>query len=226
MQPSPTRVALRHLRREADLTYTGPALEQGGTSINAPINRVVSLLDPYIKPGMKVLDYGAGKHARFADYFREKGAEVYAFDPHHSTGGTGWEPGSVVSKMPSGDKFDLAYSTYVLNVVPASIEDKIISKMNSLARKTLHVTRNRAIAADARKAIKDQKGKPFEFFMQHFVPVHPTAGAELEAGDVSPETIEEFARFGYATARGFQRIPMLETKGFSLANKEPKLYVG
>lgn len=59
-----------------DKYYTGKPLETGGTSTGfggSAAPALKALVGKIIKPGMKVLDYGAGKHARNADYLREKG---------------------------------------------------------------------------------------------------------------------------------------------------------
>ena len=208
------------------LTYQGPPLERGGTSINAPVNRIATLLSPFIQPGMRVLDYGAGRYARFADHFRLRGVEVYAYDPYHSSGGDGRGTGSVVSKLPSGEEFDLAYSVYVLNVVPDHIEDKILAEMMSFAPKTVHVTRGTSIKNFAKKALERGGGGTYDFYVNEFAPLHPTAAEELASGQVSDDTLWDFAHFGYATPRGFQRVPRTASKGYSARGKEPMMFVG
>lgn len=61
-----------------DKYYTGKPLESGGTSITggaAPALK--ALVGKVFKRGMKVLDYGAGKYARNADYLRGEGIDTY-----------------------------------------------------------------------------------------------------------------------------------------------------
>ena len=77
-----------------DKYYTGKPLESGGTSITggaAPALK--ALVGKVFKRGMKVLDYGAGKYARNADYLRGEGIDTFAFDPFNGNAeqSEGWE---------------------------------------------------------------------------------------------------------------------------------------
>jgi hypothetical protein len=210
-------------------TYDGPPLESGGTSIKgrgeAPAIR--RLMGKVIQPGMTVLDYGAGKYSRNADFIRASGARVYAFDPFNGVGSDGWEMGEVAMSLPpAGVKFDVGFTSFVLNVVPEYIEDKIIREVNQRSAKSIHITRNEDIFVMVSGALA--RGEKFvtSFFRDWFAPGDPIAQAELESGEFTEETVRRFCCYGVQTSRGFQRIPQLEHKGFSLSGtKSFNIYI-
>lgn len=196
--------------------YTGPPPEQGGTSIAGKVTKgVVQLFSSgKIQPGQLVLDYGAGKYARNADWLREQGVDVYAYDPYNATGGDGWEMGEVAAKVPSGTRFDVAFSAYVLNVVPEPVEDRILGEMKSLASKTFHITRNKDIFQMAKKSLEAGREPVTSFFLDEFATEEEALAWEM--GELTDETIMDFCLHGVTTSRGFQRIPLLEEKGGTL----------
>jgi hypothetical protein len=238
------KLALQHPDLQADLLpllkkaqcrrhYLGPPLESGGTSIRGKGDKaapaVRRLFGKLIQPGMKVLDYGAGKFARNADWLRERDVEVFASDPFNGKGSEGWAMGSVaVTPPPSNVKFDVGFTSFVLNVVPIYIEDDIIGLVRSRTKKSAHVTRNMDIFDMVKKALTRPGSVVLRFFEAEFAPGDPAAQAELETGEFTDETIHRFCCFGTATPQGFQRIPYLEDKGFSLMAKTTgfKIYVG
>ncbi len=198
-------------------TYKGDPLEKGGTSIQgqaAPAVRAL-LKNETIKPGMKVLDYGAGKYGRNANFLRENGVEVFAFDPYNGTDSDGWA--GVSRKPPTGQKFDLAMSVFVMNVVPEHTEDDIVVKMRRFAPRQIHITRNTDIYDSLKKALKRQDKVVGKFFVEEFA--DDEQKARYEKGELTDQDVMEFSHFGGQTSRGFQRIPTLDQKGFKLIRK-------
>jgi hypothetical protein len=131
--------------------------------------------------------------------------------------------GEVAGSLPSG-KFDVAFSAYVLNVVPEHIERQILNQVSGKASKQYHATRNLDIFDTVKKALL--RGDPLvsSFFLKEFA--SPEEAQALENGTLSDETILEFCHYGVQISRGFQRIPVLEEKGYSLIkrNRGWKLY--
>ena len=212
------------MRRSAR-RFEGPPPEKGGTSraggatkpLLDQINKLVS--SNVLIPGESILlDYGAGRYSRNADALRETGFAVYAYDPFNTTGGSGWETGSVTDALPA-DEFDFAFTCYVLNVVPDNIEDEILATTESLAPRTLHIVRNKDINTMLAGALqryidgKTDKNAALvgEFFVNEFA---DTAQLEqFEQTGVCKDTVAALAEHGAPTSRGFQRVPYLEDKG-------------
>lgn len=203
--------------------YEGPPLEEGKTSIKGAAAPAIQWLAKQgaFQPGMRVLDWGAGRMARNGDFLRGLGCEVYAYDPFHSTGGTGWEPGSVVSTKPPAQEFDAGFTCFVLNVVPENVEDEIIRDMSAYTTTLYHVVRNRDVYDMAYKALTGQIHNQFivDFFVNQFAD-----DEELEAWEndtIYEDTIEAFCQFGFESGKGrFQRIPSdLEEKGYRIVRE-------
>jgi len=213
--------------RAAKRRFEGPPPEKGGTSIKGgmvaalrgEINKLVKRGE--LVPGESViLDYGAGAYVRNADALREMGFDVYAYDPFNATGGTGWELGSVSDVLPD-EQFDFAFTSYVLNVVPDSVEDDILSTTESLAPLVLHITRNKDVSTMLAGALqryidgKTDKNATLvgNFFVDEFAT--STQLEEFEQHGVYEDTVRELAEYGVPTSKGFQRIPILEDKGYA-----------
>jgi len=206
--------------------YTGDPLETGGTSINSPVGASMAALAALLPPIDAcggVLDYGAGKYGRSSVYLRGLGYKVYAYDPFNGGSGGGWEGG--VSNVLPKDSFDVVFTSFVLNVVPCHIEDGILQKCNSVSSKQIHLTRNTDIYDTVKKNLLSGKSNLIsDFFLAEF------ASKEekdlFKAGVLDDATIMEFCYFGVQTSRGFQRIPVLEEKGYTLKKKTSgwKLY--
>lgn len=197
--------------------YDGEPLESGGTSIQGNAAPAIQKLfkKGVFKPGMKVLDYGAGKYARNADYLRNSGLTVYAFDPFNGTGANGWELGNVSSTLPPRGKFDAAFTCFVINVVPKKIEDVIIKDIGPLAKTIYHITRNKDVFDSVKKALSRKDKVVGAFFVSNFASNEEAQA--YEDGTLSDEVIMRFCKFGVQTSRGFQRIPFLdETAGHKL----------
>lgn len=201
--------------------YAGPPLERGGTSIPGKLAPALQWLlqRGMLQPGMTVLDYGAGKYARNADPLRRLGINVYAYDPFNGVKGADpWALGSVSKTAPSSRQhFDAAFTAFVLNVVPDNVEDEILDTVSALAPTTFHITRNMDIFDTAARALTKADDVVTRFFVEEYLPNAPReVQDEWEAGELSRETVYDFCVFGTATSRGFQRIPVLEEKGYDL----------
>ena len=196
-------------------TYAGPAIEKGGTAmkISQPAPGLVWLVDSgYWGSPATVLDYGAG-HGRNSNYLREMGVQVYSYDPFNGTHVDGWT--GVSNRLPN-QNFDLAFTSFVLNVVPKSEEETIIETIQSYCDLSFHITRNMDIAEMAVNALSKKDKLVWKFWQENFL-----ASRELPEDTIpTKELIIEFCEFGFQTSKGFQRIPMLEMDyGYSLIKR-------
>lgn len=195
-------------------TYRGQPLEEGGTSISTSTTPVLRdlFMSQDISDQTRVLDYGAGKSGRNARWLRARGVKVYAYDPYNGVDCDGWE--GVSNKLPD-EKFDVAFSSYVLNVVRDQDEDEIVQNMERYAPKCFHITRNQDVFDSIKKALERKDPTVTQFFEQ-----------EYGGGDLSDANVQNFCQFGAKTSKGFQRIPQLEHKGYNLikSGKNYKLY--
>ena len=188
--------------------YTGTPLESGGTSIQgkaAPAIR--SLVKAGAFDGAKtILDYGAGKYGRNAEFLREAGFKVFAYDPFNGKDPDGWK--GVANKLPTGKKFDVGFSCFVLNVVPKHIEKEIVSDIKTKCKKTMHVVRNMDIYVTTIKALERGDKLVTDFYINEYK-------GKGTPGHYDKNDIIEFCKFGVQTSKGFQRITDLE--GYTLA---------
>jgi hypothetical protein len=212
--------------KRARCVYTGPAPSSKETSIKANVSGFVrDKLQKFVQPGMRVLDWGAGKIARVSDLLRADGYEVYAYDPYNGSGQDGWSMGAVASVPPTGEKFDVAFTSFVLNVVKEDVEEKILAQVNPFARKVFHITRGRELMFQAMRALTKGDPKMVGFFRDYYGACDTDALARFDADGAAGLT--NFAAHGFITRYGFQRLPMLEDKGISLVQdtKAYKVYV-
>ena len=84
-----------------------------------PDSKLMGFIDKHYrseKSRVKVLDFGAG-HGRHTNALRGLGYTVYAYDPFNGEGNA--DPYTEISNKlpPKGEKFDLVFSAYVLNVM-------------------------------------------------------------------------------------------------------------
>ena len=189
--------------------YTGQPLETGGTSIPG---KAAPAIQKLYKQGMfdgdvTVLDYGAGKYGRNANFLRENGVNVYAYDPFNGTNVDGWT--GVSNKLPK-KKFDIGFTSYVLNVVPVNVEEQIIADISHKVKHQVHITRNKDITVSIKKALARGDSTVTSFFEKEF------GQSNVDPKEIDDETLEMFVHFGVQTSKGFQRIPELEDKGFKL----------
>lgn len=168
-------------------------------------------------PEFYVMDYGAGKHARHADFLRDiEGFKVFAFDKFKSTGGSGWEMGSVVSTLPRRKRFDFVFSAYMLNVVTEDIQDDaILPEMESLGSRVAHIVRD-DLEESVRKWLLNPDHITTEWFLNEFADDAEIEEYEETGGRISSETMENFLCFGFETSRGFQRKVDLSHMGYDL----------
>jgi hypothetical protein len=201
--------------------YTGEPLETGGTSIAGDVAPPIRDLfkKGVIKQGDTILDYGAGKYGRNANWLREQGCNVFAFDPYNGKTSDGWEGVSSQKpkNVPHSLKFDIVFSAYVLNVVPEHVESGILQDIKRYKgdAKEFHITRNKDIFDSVKNALARGEKTVTNFFKRHFME-QDEATASVTIDDLSDDLIREFCCFGVQTSRGFQRIPFLESKGFKL----------
>lgn len=214
----------RALKREAKRRYEGPPREQGGTSIpGGAVKPLMQTIQGLISRGVltpgesKIADIGAGAFSRNADALRAMGFDCYAYDPFNGTDPDGW---TGVSPDPPQGQFDPAFTSYVLNVVPEHVEDEIIQHAEQLAPMVIHVTRNRDVRDMITDAIyrymdgsTDKNAQLVgEFFLGEFA--DQEAIEAFDAGELYEEDMQELAEYGVPTSKGFQRIPVLDNKGY------------
>lgn len=194
--------------------YDGPPLETGETAQHfSNASPGVSNLIQKLKDKGTVLDFGAG-HGRNSRYLRELGFECYGYDPFNGEDSDGW---TGVSRNLPEHKFDAAFTSYVLNVVPFYTQMEILRGIEHLADYKFHVVRNLDVLATLKTA------KNTEIFQEY-------ARKEFEGRQM---TDMEIAIYGFLTRVkgkvGFQRIledgPMLDA-GYTLIRKASgfKLY--
>jgi hypothetical protein len=196
--------------------YTGEPLESGGTSISGKAAPAIRKL---IKQGVfdnkTVLDYGAGKYGRNANFLRENGIEVYAYDPFNGTNVDGWI--GVSNKRPNR-KFDIGLTSYVLNVVPEHTEDEILLYLSNKTKHQIHITRNKDITVTVKSALQRGDNTITSFFKNEY-------NSDINPKDIDDEMLNKFVIFGVQTSKGFQRIPELENKGFKLIQSKSQYKV-
>lgn len=201
--------------------YTGKPLESGGTSIassgenrEAPAVRQM-IKSGIIKEGMKIMDYGSGKFGRNANYLREQGFQVYAYDPFNGvTQNEGW--GNTATTYPRNMKFDLVFTSFVLNVVPYNIEKNILQQTKSIGNKVAHIVRDMDIVVTVTKALNSTNANPSKnFFMNEYAVDDEELQEKLTSGTLSKDDIIDFCIYGVQTSRGFQRLVFLEENGYN-----------
>lgn len=198
--------------------YTGKPLEVGGTSTNfssaAPgLKLLVSRGN--IKTTDTVIDYGAGKYGRNARYLREQGIKTYAYDPFNGNDVDGWKD---TSKTLPSTKFDVGFTSFVLNVVPKHIESSIIKDIESKCKHVYHIVRNYDVFDSTKKALLKKDKIVWNFFIKEFLP----SVNKDESVEITDDIIKEFCIFGVQTSKGFQRICYLEDSGYTLIKGNEK----
>lgn len=195
--------------------YKGVPLERGGTSIAGKESPAVRwLYDKHIKGFGEVLDYGAGKYARNADFLRDLGVPTFAYDPYNfncpSIGGwnDGLVSGTVCLEDNNGYLFNICLTSFVLNVLPKNEESVVIEKINKLAEKSLHVVRNLDIYDTVLSAINRKDKVTLNFIAKEYPQADPI------------KDLMDICVAGVQTSRGFQRITSLEEYGFVCIKKQ------
>jgi hypothetical protein len=163
-------------------------------------------------PGGNALDYGAGKYGRNAEYLRSQGIKTYAYDKFNGSSSDGWH--GVSLNIPNGQTFNTGFTSYVLNVVPESVESEIIRDLEGrVTGKVFHITRGTDITQTIFRVIT---GKSNNQHMMNFIQAeYPELFAKIEMGDADKELANELAKRGVVTAKdSFQRIPDLSKYGY------------
>ena len=198
--------------------YTGEPIEKGGTSIPGKVAPPIEFLwdSGYITEDMYVLDYGAGKYSRNADFLRAQGVECYAYDPFNYNGSEGWEMGTVSNKIPRA-KFDVGFTAYVLNVVDESTENYILSDIERRAKTIYHAVRGEDMLKMVQKALARQSGAVYDWWVDHY-------GGDPDTSNVSDQEMMDFLYYGVKTSERqggtFQRWPDLGSKGYSILKRK------
>lgn len=195
--------------------YTGDHPDSAETAIvGDEVAWIRKLVDGgYFLKGAKILDYGAGiMPPRNADYLRELGFDVYAYDPGNGADGVdGWEIGKVSKTLPK-EHFDVAFTSYVLNVVPKDIQDEIIEDVKIRSDKSFHITRYRDIFDTTKGALNRKDPVTSAFFLQNFADDEQVE--RYENAELTDDDIWQFCLFGTMTRvkgkNAFQRIPIPE----------------
>jgi len=195
--------------------YKGVPLEKGGTSIAGKESPAVRwLYDKHIKGFGEVLDYGAGKYARNADFLRNLGVPTFAYDPYNfncpSIGGwnNGLVSGDVCLEDNNGYLFNICLTSFVLNVLPKNEESAVIEEISKLSKKSLHVVRNLDIYDTVLSAINRKDKVTLNFIAKEYPQADPI------------RDLMDICVAGVQTSRGFQRITSLEEYGFVCIKKQ------
>jgi len=194
------------LMNEGDV-YTGDTMSKN-TSIDGKQVAAIVALQQTGKIYGRVIDYGCGKVDRNGRYLRSKGLTVYSYDPYWGTAVDGYEN---ISNILSNEYFDVGYTSYVLNVVNELEQSEILAYMDSHCDDQYHVVRN----MDVYKMMVDALNRGDELVSNFYFDVFK--GKEEDIG--KEEVMMAFAKFGTNTVKGFQRIPYLEEKGYTLLTK-------
>lgn len=174
--------------------YNGEAPCSKQTSINGAVSPAIKWLfaQNKIKPNDIVMDFGCGKIARNAEWLSEQGIRVHRYDPYWGkvdNADCGWKKGRISGEVTSFRNFDVVFTSYVLNTVTKSVQDEIVNKCRELGGAQYHIVRNDVTTA-AVKGLQNPKSVVMNFFIDNYK---------------GTGTVEDFARFGFATSRGFQR---------------------
>ncbi len=194
--------------------YVGAVVEKGGTSmsIKTPSPAIRWMVKQgHIKPGMRVLDYGAGKTSRNADFLRGLGCKVYAYDPYNGErGADGFALGKVAVRKPRG-RFNVAFSSYVLNVVRCKDESSIVTAMKPYAPVVFHVTRSeRALTKVVQRAVVGEVNNPT--LVRWLQPRFPLSLLKIRADRQPQDALIPIAEHGFKTGKGkFQRLIKAKT---------------
>jgi len=186
--------------------YDGEVPSGKDTSINnkdaAPAVKYL-FQDHFIEELYTALDLGCGRNARNSEWLAKKGVHVFRYDPYWGTeeDDAGWLKGKISKNLPHYPYFDNVFSCFVLNVVTKKVQDGIIKQCKEIAPRRIHIVRNDIVDV-AKKALDSKNSITKKFYDKHF----------------KKGTIEEFARFGFITSRGFQR-QIDEIKGYELVRK-------
>lgn len=196
---------------------TTDKMKNPGSAINVTVVPYIETLLTRATGPVYVFDFGAGQYARHANHLRALFGDqvrVYAYDKYKANGKDPWRDGGVSNELPAGQRFDLVFSTYVLNVMTDEQEDRELAKAESLGGWQVHVVRD-DLRSEIRRWLRDGKHpQVVDWFLNEFATPEEQQEFYDTEGYISKETLTEFVCFGYPTANGFQRQPNLEPKGY------------
>jgi len=167
-----------------------------------------------------VLDYGAG-NGRNAQFLREKGYRVYAYDPFMGNSRDGWT--GVSKRLPREKSFDVGLSSYVLNVLPKYMEEIVRREIMKVSHKAYHVVRNQELVDSVQTAFKRDEEDIVNWYAYEFVDVYPEYKGRA-MGSLSDEDFKKFVEFGVETKKGFQRLSNVEGARLLVLNDKYKIY--
>jgi hypothetical protein len=193
--------------------YNGPPLDKGGTCTvfggrsSPAVRELIGRKE--ILPDMKVLDFGAGS-GRNADWLRDRGVRVFAYDPYHGVQGeSGWTGvAGNMNEVNHLDNWDVFLTSFVMNVVPYLEQIKISRLAKRVARKDIHITRNNDLVDMVTKALHRKDKYVYGFYLNDY------------KGTICCDSdIHDFCMHGTRTSKGFQRLPYMEENGYTLLRK-------
>jgi hypothetical protein len=119
------------------------AIEKGGTAMTikspSPAIRYLHKHD-LIARNMEVIDYGAG-NGRNAVWLRDRGVNVYAYDPYNGTDCCGWAGVSLTP--PTGrNHSEVLFTSFVLNILTVDDELEMLQTVHKLTPVQYHIVRN------------------------------------------------------------------------------------
>ena len=192
--------------------YDGKPLETGGTAMRTKVVAppVRWLFEKQIiMEGMTVLDFGAG-HGRNANWLRDQGCPVYAYDPFHGESVSGWSSVSNTMMEYEGTEFDIFLTSYVLNVIRVQDESQIIDEAYYYAHTQIHITRNKDLIDSVYNALtRWDKGVTQWYGCVTGLPIN----------SITSNGLRELCNHGVKTSRGFQRDVHLRDYGFNLEHQ-------
>ncbi|CAM0044276.1 hypothetical protein VPHF86_0095 [Vibrio phage F86] len=184
------------------------------TSINNKVNvNFLKAVKQHFAPGSTVIDYGAGKYGRVANELREMGYKVFAYDPFNGKAGAdGWT--EVSKSLPSGIKFEHGFSSFVLNVVDADIQNHIVKEVESyVTGKIIHIVRGADIVPTVQNVLSGKSKNPY--IMGYVELHHPDLLQKIVNGKATKEDAKWLSVNGTATkVDSFQRWPDLADMGY------------
>jgi hypothetical protein len=216
---------MKTLKEILNEVYQGTSMSKM-TSISGNVVKFIQELSDAGKFHGNVIDYGCGKSARNANYIRSttNDVNVYAYDPYWGTAGA--DPFTGISNILPNQRFDVGFTSYVLNVVTVSEEASILSWFDTHCDDKYHIVRNLDVNEMIRKALTRDDKIVTDFFLNIYG--NDTEGKD-EYGGTSQNidriknkdegweiVVNNFARYGTKTSKGFQRVPYLEEHGYTV----------
>ena len=209
---------VRYKNRQMVKIKESQTFSSAATSIKG---KEVAALKGLIKRGLiettdTVLDYGAGKYGRNAEYLRDNNIRCFAADKFNGHDADGWL--GVAKTVPSNLKFDVGFSSYVLNVVPPEVERDIVMEMERKCGDIYHITRGNDITDTVWYNFSGKSKN--KWIMEWVEKNYPHIHEKIQDGSVTKVDAKEVASGGVRTAEdSYQRIPDLSKMGYKILAK-------